>query len=97
MRTKSNGTSRRSAPPPESAGSPSRRSRRESSRRFGDRSRRGQTKREKIASFIREEQQMYCKSNLAVLIALAVGSACGWAGASGKFDSLLNAEQKATS
>src|SRR5262245_17265150 len=38
---------------------------------------------------------MLRKSNLAVLIALAVGAVGGWAGASGKFDSLLRAEQKA--
>src|SRR5262245_51882331 len=37
---------------------------------------------------------MFRKSNLALLIALAVGAAAGWAGASGKFDSLLNAEPK---
>ena len=39
---------------------------------------------------------MFRKSNLAVLIALAVGAAGGWAAASGKLDSLLRAEQKAT-
>jgi arylsulfatase len=38
---------------------------------------------------------MFRKSNLAVLIALAVGAAGGWAGASGKFEALLRAEPKA--
>src|SRR5262245_43128412 len=36
-------------------------------------------------------------SNLAVLIALAVGAVGGWAVASGQFDSLLKAEQKPAS
>src|SRR5262245_11845158 len=39
---------------------------------------------------------MFRKSNLALLIALAVGVAAGWAGASGKFDALLRAEPKPT-
>src|SRR5262245_25049573 len=39
---------------------------------------------------------MCCKTNLLVVIALAVGAVGGWAGASGKFDSLLRAEQKAS-
>jgi arylsulfatase len=38
---------------------------------------------------------MFRRSNLAVLIALAIGAAGGWAGASGKFDALLRAEQTA--
>jgi arylsulfatase A-like enzyme len=39
---------------------------------------------------------MFRKSNLALLIALAIGAVGGWAGASGKFESLLNRESKAT-
>jgi arylsulfatase len=39
---------------------------------------------------------MFRKSNLIALIALAVGVVGGWAGASGKFDSLLRAEPKTT-
>jgi hypothetical protein len=39
---------------------------------------------------------MFRKSNLPVLIALVVGAVGGWADASGKLDSLLKAEQKAT-
>jgi arylsulfatase A-like enzyme len=39
---------------------------------------------------------MFRKSNLPVLIALAVGTAGGWVVASGQFDSLLKAEQKKT-
>ena len=38
---------------------------------------------------------MFRKANLPLLIALAVGAVGGWAAASGKFDSLLRAEQKA--
>jgi arylsulfatase A-like enzyme len=38
---------------------------------------------------------MFRKTNLPVLIALAVGAVGGWAAASGKLDSLLKAEQKA--
>lgn len=40
---------------------------------------------------------MFRKSNLVALIALAVGAVGGWAGASGRFDSLLRAEPKAPS
>ena len=39
---------------------------------------------------------MLRKSNLTVLIALAVGAVGGWGAASGQLDSLLRAEQKAT-
>ena len=39
---------------------------------------------------------MFRKSNLAALVALAVGAVGGWAGASGKLDTLLRAEQTAT-
>src|SRR5262245_39768072 len=39
---------------------------------------------------------MFRQANLPILLALAVGAVGGWAGASGKFDSLLKAEQKAT-
>ena len=39
---------------------------------------------------------MLRRTNVAVLIALAVGAVGGWAGASGKFDSLLKAEAKAS-
>ena len=34
---------------------------------------------------------MFRMSNLAILSALAIGTACGWAAASGKFDALLRA------
>ena len=39
---------------------------------------------------------MFRMSNLAVLIALAVGAAGGWAAASGRLDSLLRAGTKTT-
>jgi arylsulfatase len=39
---------------------------------------------------------MFRQANLPILLALAVGAVGGWARASGKFDSLLKAEQKAT-
>ncbi|VTR91250.1 arylsulfatase : Uncharacterized protein OS=Bradyrhizobium japonicum SEMIA 5079 GN=BJS_03493 PE=4 SV=1: Sulfatase [Gemmata massiliana] len=39
---------------------------------------------------------MFRASNFALVIALAVGAVSGWAGASGKFDSLLRAEPKTT-
>ncbi|HJZ60059.1 MAG TPA: arylsulfatase [Gemmataceae bacterium] len=38
---------------------------------------------------------MFRRSNLPVLVALMVGAAGGWAGASGRLDSLLKGEQKA--
>ncbi|VTR91249.1 arylsulfatase : Arylsulfatase OS=Flavobacterium hydatis GN=IW20_13330 PE=4 SV=1: Sulfatase [Gemmata massiliana] len=39
---------------------------------------------------------MFRVTNVPVMIALAIGAAGGWAGASGKFDALLRAEQQAT-
>src|SRR5215207_8643339 len=40
---------------------------------------------------------MLHKSNLPVLIALAIGAGGGWAASSGQFDSLLKADQTVTS
>ncbi|AMV29617.1 Arylsulfatase [Gemmata sp. SH-PL17] len=39
---------------------------------------------------------MFRVANIPVMIALTIGAAGGWAGASGKFDALLRAEQQAT-
>src|SRR5262245_55347604 len=45
--------------------------------------------------FSLRSNSMHRMTNLSVPIALAIGAACGWAAASGRFDSLLKAESTA--
>src|SRR6188472_3885424 len=60
----------------------------------GRRCSRNGTRSDGFAPLLNGSDSMFRMSNLTFLIAVAVGAAGGWAGASGRLDSLLKAVQK---